>query len=135
MGIGLKGGVNFANVTKVSDLNNSKYTGFVFGAFLAPPSKSIISSRTELLYSKQGYNYADQTNTGTVNLKYIILPQLMGINITKFVQLQVGMQMAYLLNATADQLPELILMLPLWIIIIDLIMAQQVVLKSILSKT
>src|SRR5436190_7061558 len=77
MGIGLKGGINFANVTKVSDLNNSKYTGFVFGAFLAPPSKSIISSRTELLYSKQGYNYADQSNTGTVNLKYIILPQLM----------------------------------------------------------
>ncbi len=102
MGIGVKGGMNFANVTKVSDLNNSKTTGFVFGAFLAPPSKSIISSRTELLYSKQGYNYADQTNTGTVNLQYIILPQLMGINITKFVQLQVGMQMAYLINATAD---------------------------------
>jgi hypothetical protein len=54
MGIGLKGGVNFANVTKVSDLNNSKYTGFVFGAFLAPPSKSIISSRTELLYFETG---------------------------------------------------------------------------------
>ncbi len=102
IGIGIKGGMNFANVTKVSDLNNSKTTGFVFGVFLAPASKSIMSSRTELLYSKQGYNYADQTNTGTVNLQYIILPQLMGINITKFVQLQVGMQMAYLLNATAD---------------------------------
>lgn len=102
IGIGLKGGLNFANVTNASDIGSSSNTGFVFGVFLAPPSKKILSSRTELLYSKQGYNYSDNTNTGSVDLQYIVLPQLMGINITKYVQLQVGMQMAFLLNATAD---------------------------------
>jgi hypothetical protein len=102
IGIGIKGGLNFANVTNAKAINGSNRTGFVVGAFLAPPSKSIISSRTELLFSRQGYDFKSGSNTGSVNLNYLILPQLMGINITKYVQLQIGGQMAYLLNAKAD---------------------------------
>lgn len=100
--IGIKAGLNFANVTNASSISNSSRSGFMFGIFLAPQSKSIISSRTELIYSRQGYNFKSGSNTGAVNLDYIILPQLMGINVTKLLQLQVGMQMAYLLNAKAD---------------------------------
>jgi Outer membrane protein beta-barrel domain len=100
--IGLKAGLNFANVTGASSINSSSRSGYMFGIFLAPSSKSIISSRTELIYSKQGYNFANSTKSGNVDLDYIILPQLMGINITKFVQLQLGAQMAFLLNAKAD---------------------------------
>lgn len=100
--IGIKAGINFANVTKASDINASTQTGFLVGLFLAPPSKGVISSRTELIYSRQGYSYESNTNTGNVNLDYIILPQLMGINITKFVQLQLGAQMAFLINAKVD---------------------------------
>ena len=102
IGLGIKGGLNFANVTNAKAINGSNRTGFVVGAFLAPPSKSIISSRTELLFSRQGYDWKTATNTGSVNLNYLVLPQLMGINITKYVQLQIGAQMAYLLNAKAD---------------------------------
>lgn len=100
--IGLKAGINFANVTKASDINASSQTGFLFGLFLAPASKGVISSRTELIYSRQGYSYESNTNTGHVNLDYILLPQLMGINITKLVQLQLGAQMAFLINAKVD---------------------------------
>src|SRR5688572_10549721 len=102
IGLGIKGGLNFANVTNAKSISASNKTGFVVGAFLAPPSKSIISSRTELLFSRQGYDFKSGSNTGSVNLSYLILPQLMGINITKYVQLQIGAQMAYLLNAKAD---------------------------------
>jgi hypothetical protein len=102
LGIGLKAGLNFANVTSASSINSSSQSGFLFGVFLAPSNKGIISSRTELEYSRQGYNFQSGTNTGTVNLDYILLPQLMGINITKFVQLQLGAQMAFLINAKAD---------------------------------
>lgn len=102
IGVGIKGGLNFANVTNAKSINGSNKTGFVVGAFLAPPSKSIVSSRTELLFSRQGYDFKSGSNTGSVNLSYLILPQLMGINITKYVQLQIGAQMAYLLNAKAD---------------------------------
>ena len=78
---GIKAGLNFANVTNASDINSDHSTGFLAGIFLAPPSNGIISSRTELLYSRQGYNYKTGTNTGNVNLDYIMLPQLMSINI------------------------------------------------------
>lgn len=99
---GVKAGLNFANVTKVSSINNSSRTGFHAAVFLAPVSKSIISSRTELIFSRQGYNYKTNTNTGDVNLDYIMLPQYMCINITKYFQIQLGAQMSYLINAKVD---------------------------------
>jgi hypothetical protein len=102
IGLGLKGGLNFANVSNAASINGSSRTGFVVGVFYSPPAKSIISSRTEILFSRQGYNFSTGAKDGSVDLNYIILPQLMGINITKYVQLQIGAQMAYLLNAKAD---------------------------------
>jgi len=100
--IGIKAGVNFANVTNASDINSSSESGFLVGVFLAPPSKGVMGFRTELIYSRQGYNYKTNTNTGTVNLDYILLPQLMQINITKFFSIQAGFQMAFLINAKVD---------------------------------
>jgi Outer membrane protein beta-barrel domain len=99
---GVKAGLNFANVTKASSINNSSRTGFHAALFLAPESRGIISSRTELIFSRQGYDYKTNTNTGNVNLDYIMLPSYMCINITKYVQIQLGAQMAYLLNAKVD---------------------------------
>ena len=102
IGIGIKAGLNFANVTNASSINSSSHSGFQVGVFLAPASKRILGYRTELIYSKQGYDYKSSSNTGNVNLDYIIMPHLMTINITKYVQLQVGTQMAILLNAKVD---------------------------------
>ena len=102
IGLGIKGGLNFANVTNASSINSSHRTGFMVGAFFSPPSQSIISSRTELIFSRQGYDFKANNSTGSVKLNYLVLPQLVGINITRFAQLQVGFQMAYLLNAKAD---------------------------------
>lgn len=100
--IGIKAGLNFANVSKTSSISNSSRSGFQVGLFLVPPSKKILSSRTELLFSRQGYNYKTASNTGNVNLDYIVMPQYMAINITKYFQIQLGGQMAILLNAKAD---------------------------------
>ena len=100
--IGVKAGLNFANVTKASDINNSSSSGFHAGLFLAPPSKGVMGFRTELLFSQQGYSYKTGTNTGNVDLNYIVLPQYMTINITKYFQIQLGGQLAFLTNAKAD---------------------------------
>ena len=100
--IGIKAGLNFANVTKADDINSSSRTGYHAGIFLAGSFKSIIGSRTELLYSRQGYDFSTNMNTGKVNLDYILLPQFIAINITPIVQLQAGGQVAYLLNAEVD---------------------------------
>ncbi len=100
--IGLKAGLNFANVSKASSINNTSRSGFHAGIFFAPSSKKILGSQTELIFSRQGYNYKNGTNTGNVNLDYIMLPQYMTINITKYFQIQLGGQMAFLINAKVD---------------------------------
>jgi hypothetical protein len=102
LGLGIKAGLNFANVSDASSINSKSQAGFHAGAFLAPASKSILGSRTELIFSRQGYDYSTGTNSGSVNLDYVMLAQLLAINITKFVQIQLGGQLAYLLNAKAD---------------------------------
>lgn len=100
--LGIKAGLNFANVTNASSINAGTRTGYHLGIFFAGSSKSILSSRTEMLYSRQGYNFSTNENTGHVDLSYLMFPQLLAINVTKFVQLQVGAQVSYLLNAKVD---------------------------------
>ncbi len=101
--IGLKGGINFANVTKVSSINNNTRTGFGVSLFLAPKPKGILGFRSEIGFSRQGYSFDTNTNTGAVNLDYILLPQLSTINITKFFQIQLGAQAAFLINSKATE--------------------------------
>ena len=100
--IGIKAGLNFANVSKASSINSSSRSGFHAGILLAPASKKIISSRTELIFSRQGYDYKTSTNTGNVNLDYIQMGQLMSINITKYISLMFGAQTSYLISAQVD---------------------------------
>ncbi len=100
--LGLKAGLNFANITNANSINATSRTGFHAGIFFAGSSKSILSSRSELLFSRQGYNFENNSNTGTVNLDYILFPQLLAINITPLFQIQAGGQVAYLINAKLD---------------------------------
>jgi Outer membrane protein beta-barrel domain len=102
LGIGIKAGLNFTNVTGTSSISNSSETGFLVGLFLNPESHSILGSTTELVYSHQAYNYSTGQTTGTTYLNYLMLAQLMDINITHFVQIQIGTQFGYLLNAKTD---------------------------------
>jgi len=100
--IGVKAGLNFSNVTNTSSFSYSNETGYNVGVFLAPKSKSILSSKTELILSKQGYNYSTNTQGGSADLLYIMMPTYMCINITRFFQIHIGAQLAYLINAKAD---------------------------------
>jgi hypothetical protein len=104
IGIGVKAGFDFSNVTNASQISAASRTGYHFGVFLAPSSRSILSSRTELIYSQHGYSYSDSTAkaNGSIDLDYIMLEQLICINITKYVQIQFGAQTGYLLHAKAD---------------------------------
>lgn len=99
--LGVKAGFNFANITHASEINSSTRAGFHLG-ILYGSSKGLLGSRTELLFSRQGYNFKTNTNTGKVDLDYILLPQFIAINITPLVQIQAGGQIAYLLNANVD---------------------------------
>lgn len=100
--LGIKAGLNFTDVTNVSSVNNQSSSGFNVGIFYTTPYTRVIGSKTELVFSRQGYNYETSSVTGKVNLDYIMLPTYMCINITHYFQIQLGMQFGYLLNATAD---------------------------------
>jgi hypothetical protein len=100
--IGLKAGLNFANVTKASSINNSSRSGFHAGILLGSSWKKIFGFQTEFMYSKQGYDYKSGTKTGNVGLDYITSINLTIINITKYFQIQFGAQTAFLLNAKVD---------------------------------
>jgi hypothetical protein len=99
---GVKAGLNFTNVTNASAINNHSSSGFNIGIFYATSNKKILSSKTELVFSRQGFNYQSNNITDKVNLDYIMMPQYMCINITRYFQIQVGFQLAYLLNAKSD---------------------------------
>ena len=100
--LGIKAGLNFTNVTNVSSVNNQSSSGFNAGIFYTTPYTRVIGSKTELVFSRQGYNYETGAVTGKANLDYIMLPTYMCINITKYFQIQVGMQFGYLMNANVD---------------------------------
>ena len=97
---GIKAGLNFANVTNASSIRAGNQTGFHAGV-LANIGGKLISFRLEILYSRQGYNYSNDSSSGSVNHDYISLSEMVGINITKYVQLQIGAQTGYLINASA----------------------------------
>lgn len=108
MGLGFRVGLNYAKVSSSSDSFQYRYKpGLMVAIFLAPPSSGIIGYRTELLYSKQGFDYTDpQGKTGSVSNDYLMLPQMMTVNITKYVQLQAGAFAGYLLRTKDSNQPK-----------------------------
>ncbi|PWT76457.1 MAG: hypothetical protein C5B59_06440 [Bacteroidetes bacterium] len=100
MYFGIKAGLNFSNITNASQIGASSRTGWHAGVFMNTGSK-LFSFRLELLYSQQGYNFSTDSSSGSLTHNYIYLASLMGINVTKFLQIQIGAQTGYLLNATA----------------------------------
>ncbi len=100
--LGIKAGLNFVNVSNASSLNASSRSGFNAGIILGGKSSGILGFRSELTYSKQGYNYKSGTSSGGVDLDYVVSSNLLCLNITKYVQLQAGMQTAFLISANVD---------------------------------
>jgi hypothetical protein len=102
LGVGLKAGLNFSNVTSTAGFANNNRTGYMIGGYIAPKAKKLFGFRTEIILSRQGYDYKTNTNTGTVNLDYLLLPELITLNISKKFQFHAGVQAAFLLNARVD---------------------------------
>ncbi len=100
--IGLKGGLNFANVTSASSINGSSRSGYMVGVFFGTPPRGLMGFRTEFIFSRQGYNFGSGSTTGAVNLDYLIMPSLMVINLGKVAQIQAGGQIAYLWHGNVN---------------------------------
>ena len=97
--LGLKAGHNWSYITGSSQgFKKDNNNGFMIGAFYAPPSRGL-GFRTEIIFSRQGYSFADGGKNTDVQNDYIYLPQLTTFTIAKRVQFQAGAQIGYLLKA------------------------------------
>lgn len=107
-GVGFRVGLNYAKVSGEGDSISYHYTpGLMIAVFLSPPTTGVVGYRSELLYSRQGFQYDNGKGTkGTVTNDYLMLPQMMTIKITKLVQLQAGAFAGYLLHTKDSNAPS-----------------------------
>ncbi|HEU0109943.1 MAG TPA: outer membrane beta-barrel protein [Flavisolibacter sp.] len=99
---GIKAGLNVPGVNYVPVINPTSLPGFHAGLLFTPPRAGIFGYHTELVFSREGYHFRTSTSKGKVQTDYLLLPQLMTINLGPLIQLQVGGQLAFLIGGNAD---------------------------------
>lgn len=103
--LGLKGGVNLASLN-VSDpvASYQARTGFHAGAF-ALFKFSKIGLQPELLFSQQGSKIKLNTQDLNANYSYLAIPVLFKLYTVAGINLHIGPQFGYLINAKSDYDP------------------------------
>ena len=104
---GIKAGYNVAKFTgSTPGYSPDTKNGFMVAAFYAPASKSGIGYRSEVVFSRQGFGFGENGKTTSVTSDYIYLPQFTTFGITKYVQVQAGGQIGYLLKSSKQNSTE-----------------------------
>ena len=100
VGIGIKGGLNFANVntSSPSTAYNSR-TGYHLGAF-ALFKFSKIGIQPELLFSRQGSSLSASGTTADLSFDYLNIPIILKLYTVAGINIQVGPQFGFLSSAT-----------------------------------
>jgi len=94
--IGIKGGLNFANVnvSQSAGTNYNNRTGYHFGAFtLIKLGK--IGIQPEVLFSRQGTKYSVSGTSFDANFDYINIPVILKLYTVAGINLQVGPQIGF----------------------------------------
>ena len=97
---GIKGGLNFANISGDNTKNFDAVTSFNFGVLSEIPISDKFSFQPELLYSGQGYSF----NDNTVALGYLNVPLMGKYYVTKGFSVEAGPQIGYLLSAKNESI-------------------------------
>lgn len=90
--LGLKAGVNFADLTGAD--GTSTRTGFVFGGFAGVKFADKIGLQADLLYSQQGAEFDSEK----IDLDYVNIPIVLKYYVTKSINLQAGPQFGFVVN-------------------------------------
>ncbi len=107
---GVKGGVNFANVTGDDFEGPNARTSFHAGVLMEIPVSNMFSIQAEALYSGQGFK-SDINGLGTSDnieyqLDYINVPILAKIYLTKGLSIEAGPQLSFKVNEEIDADPN-----------------------------
>ena len=93
--LGVKAGVNFANITDASGFSNR--TGFVAGFFVGGKFNDKLGIQGELLYSQQGAEF----ELGDFDLDYVNVPVIVKYFVAQGFNIQAGPQFGVLVNDEA----------------------------------
>ncbi|MBQ0735383.1 porin family protein [Aquimarina celericrescens] len=91
--LGVKGGVNFANVTG-SDIDFDSRTGFHIGGVLQISVLETFAIQPEVLYSAQGAELGDID----FDIDYLNVPILAKLKFAKFLSVEAGPQLGFVVN-------------------------------------
>ncbi len=102
--VGIKGGLNFANldVSQSAGANYDNRTGYHAGAF-ALMKFGFIGIQPELIFSKQGTKYSFNGGKGEANYDYINIPVMAKFYLPLGLNLQAGPQFGFLSKAQIEQ--------------------------------
>ncbi len=90
--LGIKAGVNFANISDAQDLNNK--TGFQAGVFAGIKFNDNVGIQADILYSQQGAEF----DAGKFDLTYVNVPIVLKTYLIKGLNLQAGPQFGFLVD-------------------------------------
>ena len=90
--LGLKAGVNFANLTDASNLDGR--TGFVFGAFVGGKLGDKMGIQADLLYSQQGAEF----DGDKIDLNYVNVPVVLKYFLTDNIHIHAGPQFGFIVD-------------------------------------
>lgn len=90
--LGVKAGVNFANVSDVNDLSNK--TGFQAGIFAGINFSDKLGIQADLLYSQQGAEF----DAGKFDLSYVNVPVVLKYYLVQGLNLQAGPQFGFIVD-------------------------------------
>ena len=90
--LGLKAGVNFANLTDASNLEGR--TGFVFGAFAGAKLGDKLGIQGDLLYSQQGAEFDGEK----IDLNYVNVPVVLKYFLTDQIHIHGGPQFGFVVD-------------------------------------
>lgn len=103
---GVKGGMNFSNLIQNEIEDNNMRIGWHAGLYAKAPISSHLFLQPELAYSTKGnritYDVVGASGESTLNLNYIDLPVLLGIQLTEGLSIHAGPYVSYLVHTNID---------------------------------
>ncbi len=101
--INFKGGLNYINISKadINQFNTTSRSGYFFGGGVTT-SDGLVRFTSEVLFSKQGYDYKNGAATGNVDLQYLLFPQTISLNLGEFFSIHAGLQPGFATKLKID---------------------------------
>ncbi len=109
--LGIKGGVNFANLSSSDAKERKVLTGINFGVFAKLPISKSFAIQPEIYFTSKGsqqtYENAFTTGTAKFELNYIEVPVLAVINLTNNFNFQLGPYASYLVSSKVKNVSDI----------------------------